>query len=451
MRFDKVHLIIVAVISGGDGPPAVLAWSTIPNTSSSSRRRLPQHQHPAYKSTPAAAAIPLRSEPFDDTYDSSDENDGAVVEQQRRRKRDILRRTLGLSTSSSDVKKLNTDKFLFSRQRTSDNDDIDNNNNNSPIVFRSPGQIQNPDLLTPDEISNVNSKYDALKRITEERTLLELLNDDNTDEGPRISSSGSNTVGGGGSSSSTTTISPEEARRIVDYTIDEERYTELRALDEIKKKELMQQWDMESISTVEKNVIVDVSDKDAVQRALQQDGVVREILQEEERQVNMEEDAMQQRQMLEVYERSVMAQVADEGEVGGGVEGQDVVFDDAYETAISRIQKSRKTKIGPRTLGILANSLALEEGKEYVRKSKREKEFLMEVERELELYFRETIDGSQGGDVVVGDMEVAAFFRPPMNLAEERMYRSIIRQIADKREGGEEDEQEQQLFEWSRW
>jgi hypothetical protein len=522
MRFDKSNLIIitVAVFGVSDDPPAALAWSTIPTTSSSLFQVRRQRQYPAYNLKSAhgtAAAIIeslLRSQIFDDTNDANkdinenEENDGNIAEQQRRRKRDILRRTLGLSTSSTstgDVKKLNTEKFL-SRQRFSSNNNInddDDSDNNAPIVFRSPGQIQNPDLLTPEEISNLNAKYEALKRITEERTLLEMLNNDSSDEGSSSSNS-SNMIG--------STISPEEARRIVDYTVDEERVAELRALDEIKKRELMQQWEMEGISAENKvdaemmmpmtanttatspNYDDGVQDTkkgigmikaDAVDRALQKDGVVREILQEEERQMIMEDSVSQQRKELELYERTMMAQVVaanedavdDTGRGGGNVReerkfGQEGAvgaveeaaaaaaaassFDSAYETAIARIQKSRKTKIGPRTLGILANSFALEEGKEYIRKSKREKEFLMEVERELELYFRERgggvvkekegVVGSDDDDiVVVGDEDMATFFRPPENLAEERMYRSIIRQIADKRESKEADERVQQV------
>ena len=47
------------------------------------------------------------------------------------------------------------------------------------------------------------------------------------------------------------------------------------------------------------------------------------------------------------------------------------------------------------------------------------------------------MEGYDGG--LVSNEDVAAFFRRPLTLKEERMYRSIICQIVDRPEGGEED------------
>lgn len=456
MRFDVGVIIVIVAFSGGVGdgplfsPPAALAWST--STFPLQQRRQHPAIYPKLTTTQDIVAFNslLRSQPFDDADEASidnEETDDIVVEQQRRRKRDILRRTLGLSTSSSsgDVKKLNTDKFLSRPPNNKNNNNNNNDDDDPPIVFRSPGQIHNPDLLSPDEISQLNSKYDAMKRITEEITLLEILNDSNTDEeGISIVNNNINAA----------TITPEEARRIVDYTVDEERLAEIRSLDERKKQELIQQWEMEGIS-VENKIDADLEVKaEAVERAIEKDGVVREIIREEERQLSMEEVASQQKNELEMYERSLMAKVEnDDDDDGGDTTFAADSFDDVYETAIDQIQKSRSTKLGPRTLGIMANSFALEEGKEYIRNSKREKEFLMEVEKELALYFKETKGrggSGGGGDVIVSDEDVASFFRSPVTLAEERMYRSIVRQIADKRAPDQREQpqlQQKQQFE----
>lgn len=234
-------------------------------------------------------------------------------------------------------------------------------------------------------------------------------------------------------------ITNEEARKIVDYTIEEEKILEKRTLNQQKKAELLASWETESRMAEERvenelslaSSSADLDSQSARQRIIDNDTITREILSNDEE--RRAADALQEKQRAELdfYQRQLQQRKDVEFSTSG--DDEDVVdIDTMYENTLNVIQSSRKMKLGPKSLGVLSNSIALEEGREYVIKQKEQRDFLRDVEKEA-------------GLENASDEEVGLFFRAPINVVEERMYRNIVRQIVDNKRVVVEDEKEDNI------
>eukprot|EP00571_Detonula_confervacea_P017501 CAMPEP_0172303882 /NCGR_PEP_ID=MMETSP1058-20130122/5395_1 /TAXON_ID=83371 /ORGANISM="Detonula confervacea, Strain CCMP 353" /LENGTH=1584 /DNA_ID=CAMNT_0013014919 /DNA_START=83 /DNA_END=4838 /DNA_ORIENTATION=+ len=398
-------------------------------------------------------ALPLSSDNDDggdDTNKNDDDNDDNDVEK-RQRKRDIFKRTLGIggnnnnNNNEEEVVKLNTDNLFkgmpdmdsllgapavapFSQAAPTNADNYDDENKNT--LFQKQGQKKEPNLLTPADISALDSKYDELKAQSEQLISEELTkgrrgelssvadnNDNDYDDDSTSSGSGTNNNDG------RMNISQEEARKIVDYAVDEEKRSEQREWNEQKKRELVESWELES-RQVEERI-----QENGGEDLLNNDAVSREIIANDDEKEYLASEAKRQREELDFYERQLLQRKevemgdyerANAASNSNNADDADDNFDTAYESALTQIQASRSSKLGPTSLGVMANSIALEEGLQYVRDQKVQREFIKEVEQEAGL-----VDAS--------DEDVALFFKAPVTYEEERMYRSIVRQIVVKR------------------
>jgi len=217
-------------------------------------------------------------------------------------------------------------------------------------------------------------------------------------------------------------ITTNEAKKIVDYAIEEEKLLEQRTLNNQKKLELINSWEQEGIIAEQAidNTISSASSDVERQEIINSDGISREIINNAEQREIQDTNTQKQKDELDFYKRQMLQRKEVEGVVEKATSNLNEDMDTIYEETLNQIQSSRKKKLGPQSLGVLSNSIALEEGREYVTKQKEQKEFLKEVEREAGL-----VDASEE--------EIGKFFKSPTNVVEERMYRSIVRQIVDKR------------------
>ena len=421
----------------------------------------------------------LQALPEDDIVSEEDGDDTP----ERRRKRDILKRTLGLSSgsgsennsSNSDgVKKLNTDNLFKGMPpinsilggqsstlpdvgMTMPPDDTTTTttteDESTTTKFEKQGQLQKElDLLTPDEKAQLDGKYNIIReqseRLIEEELLKgkdgELGIDDeslNTAAKKKKKSMDSEDISDDAAQSDEDggkllDITNEEAKRIVDYAVEEDKLAEKRMLNEQKKQELIQTWENESLmaeQSIEDQFTSSSANNSNNEEIINNDAIAREIISNANERDLLEETKQKQLNDLNFYSRQLQQRKDVEGVVTKATESfyqedgsiMDVDIDAVYEETLSQIQSSRKDRLGPKSFGVLSNSIALEEGREYIMKQKEQKEFLASVEREAGL-----VDAS--------DEDVTMFFKPPVNLVEERMYRSIVRQIVDKREEEEE-------------
>eukprot|EP00581_Thalassiosira_minuscula_P014661 CAMPEP_0183716264 /NCGR_PEP_ID=MMETSP0737-20130205/10241_1 /TAXON_ID=385413 /ORGANISM="Thalassiosira miniscula, Strain CCMP1093" /LENGTH=1592 /DNA_ID=CAMNT_0025945507 /DNA_START=165 /DNA_END=4943 /DNA_ORIENTATION=- len=377
----------------------------------------------------------------------SDNENVAGDGSERRRKRDIFRRTLGLGgeqpPQQQEPVKLNTDG-LFKGMPGMDSI-LGGSSSDSPLLdvmpdsmsgggysdassassaggtqnfnlddddepsFQKAGQIQpEPDLLTPQDIADLDAKYDAIQSQSEQLVSSKLSELLATGDAERTAKG-----------LEELNITMDEARKIVDYAIAEEKATEKRQWDLQRKDELVRQW--EALSREREDGLR----AEDGEQLLEDDGVAREILQNAQEREQREDEREEGKRQLDFYERQLTQRKEVEGTVEKAAEsfaaGGDVDIDDVYEEALDNIQSSRSNKLGPKSLGVWANSMALEEGREFLRNQRAQKDFLKEVEQEA-------------GMVGASDAEVAQYFRAPTSYEEERMYRSIVRRIVEKRE-----------------
>ncbi|KAK1740244.1 haloacid dehalogenase-like hydrolase [Skeletonema marinoi] len=342
----------------------------------------------------------------DENYFTSDEDQ----QQQRRRKRDILKRTLGIGStggsSSGDgnepVVRLDTND-LFKGMPSIDSilgapppsqpygDMTPSQQQQDEPQLRKEGRMPEVDFLSPQDVESLNDKYSNIDyRFTDDTT--------STNENTYINEEGQETQA----------VSQEETKKIIDYTIEEEKLMERRKLNEQRKREMLEQWERDSKQKEDERVneiTASSNGSDNNDDFLERDGVAREILADAQSKEDARVQFNQQQVDLTEYERTTfemkMAEAVDK-------------FDDA--TTPTWILMNC-----PKSLGVLANSIPLEDARAFLRKQKKEKEFLKEVEDLA------AVEGVQS------DEDVEAFFRRPVDYNEERMYRGIIRQIVDKR------------------
>ena len=439
----------------------VSAWSTFyhahqhQNQASHQRSHfLAHHQH---QNTHIGRRL-LHGELYSSLNDADEGEVADADSGERKRKRDILKRTLGLGGSNSgdsnsnEPVKLNTDNLFKGMpgvdsilgtptspvsgmpdmsSSSSASGSGGSTNTNSPNIyqddndnsdnFQTAGQKKDPDLLSPEDIAALDSKYDSIKYQSEELVSNELSKGSSGEFGKAIDDNDV-TLGSEGEGQNVMNITSEEARKIVDYAVQEEKMTEVREMNQQKKRQLIESWEQEG-KAQEELIDKDLqSSPDGGETILQKDGVVGEIIQNAEARETQTNEAKKQKQELDFYERQLQQRKEIEGvvEKAAAKLGSDADIDDVYEEALTQIQSSRKEKLGAKSLGVYANSIALEEGREYVREQKLNKEFLRDVEKEAGL-----MDKS--------DDEVEQFFKTPTNYAEERIYRSIVRRLVDKR------------------
>ena len=279
------------------------------------------------------------------------------------------------------------------------------------------------ELLTYEEIRAIDDKYDAQKRasgITIPDTLL-VMGDENNDDNNNDNSNDKNFIDkeDNNNYNETLLISRNEAKRIIDYTIEEEKNMELRNLRYRKKEELVARWE-------ERNANVDNVGTDGnYDNNYENDGVVNEIVTNDDERYSLENAKRAQINELESYYEEQMMQrqlsvdkedvnSSSSSSISGDAtvdDGKSKDFDTLYEETINTLQTSRYDKLRARTLGVLSNSLALEDSLEYIRRKKRLNEFDTSVKKEL-------IDNE---------------FIKPRTVEEDRIYRSIIRQIVHRR------------------
>lgn len=367
----------------------VSAWSTLPVGKVPSRCR---HRP---KAIPAARKTILQL---------SDENDdpsgGSGLSPQRRRKRDIIKRTLGLGGGTNGI--------------------ISNQPKPDEISFEKQGQRRDVDLLSQQEEDELKLKYSGLQSESES------LIDERLADGSLLEDVYKNT-----DELNTTQITADEARRIVDYTVSEEMRQDKFRLNSQRKAQMIQDWDLESASE-EAKVDAELYAKslqsgasEALEDILSKDGVAREIIEEDEARQSFQMERDRQIDELDDYERQLLREKLDE--ISESSVDASMGFDEMYRQALDEIQSSRSKRLGPKTIGIMANSIPLEQGREWLRSRDREREFLSEVER-------------LAGLNNASDDEIEAFFKKPQTYEEERMYRSIVRRIVEKREESRQDQ-----------
>ncbi|KAL9180019.1 hypothetical protein ACHAXT_007989 [Thalassiosira profunda] len=412
------------------------AFSTLPNH----LHQTPHAKSLTHQNTPrigpaCGAAWALRA--VENEEDPEDAEGGSGGE--RRRKRDILKRTFGLGSyspptsgdgsdntgSGAEPVKLNTDSLfrgvpgvdsmlggssvlpgIMASAASSASGSDNRESGGESDGFQKQGQQKEPDLLSPEDLSSLESKYDSLRAASEDLVENELskgASGELSDDGKGLN------------------ITQTEAKKIVDYAVEEERLAEQREWNQRKKEDLIAGWEAEGRKS-EQAVEQDLENSgDGGEGMLREDGVAREIIQNAEERETNENEQKEKRRELDFYQRQQWQRREVEGAAEKAArENQGADLDDVYAKSLEQIQSSRRDKLGPRTLGVLSNSIPLEEGREYVRKQKEQKEFLKEVEAAAGLVGRD-------------DAEVAAFFRAPGDFAEERMYRSIVRRIVDGR------------------
>ena len=366
----------------------------------------------------SAAPLSMSSPTQDDEYYT---NDDEQQQQQRRRKRDILKRTLGIgsaddnsssdSTNSQEVVRLNTDDLFKDMpsidsilgspplsQPFGDMPPSTTTPTNDPPQLRKEGKLPEVDFLSPQDVESLNDKYSKIN--------YEFNDDDSTADNTYINEEGEETQA----------VSQEETKKIIDYTIEEEKLMERRRLNEVRKREMLAQWEEDRIKQEEERV-----EGVTGENFLEKDGVAREILADAQSKEDARLEFNQRQVDLDEYERATfemkMAEALDKFDDVANVD-----MDELYEMVLNEVQLSRKKNLGPQSLGVLANSIPLEDARAFLRKQKNEKQFLKEVE-EL-----------AAGEGVQSDEDLETFFRRPNDYNEERMYRGIIRQIVDKRE-----------------
>ena len=179
-------------------------------------------------------------------------------------------------------------------------------------------------------------------------------------------------------------ITTNEAKKIVDYAIEEEKLLEQRTLNNQKKLELINSWEQEGIIAEQAidNTISSASSDVERQEIINSDGISREIINNAEQREIQDTNTQKQKDELDFYKRQMLQRKEVEGVVEKATSNLNEDMDTIYEETLNQIQSSRKKKLGPQSLGVLSNSIALEEGREYVTKQKEQKEFLKEVERE---------------------------------------------------------------------
>mmetsp|Transcript_31705 Transcript_31705/g.54085 ORF Transcript_31705/g.54085 Transcript_31705/m.54085 type:complete len:1489 (+) Transcript_31705:155-4621(+) len=357
----------------------------------------------------------------DENYFTSDEDQ----QQQRRRKRDILKRTLGIGSTgdsssgdSEPVVRLDTDD-LFKGMPSIDSilgapppsqpygDMTPSQQQQDEPQLRKEGKMPEVDFLSPQDVESLNDKYSNIN--------YQFTDTSNTNENTYINEEGQETQA----------VSHEETKKIIDYTIEEEKLMERRKLNEQRKREMLEQWERDSKQKEDERVneiTASSNGSDNNDDFLERDGVAREILADAQSKEDARVQFNQQQVDLTEYERTTfemkMAEAVDKFD---DATTTNMDIDELYELVLNEVQSSRKKNLGPKSLGVLANSIPLEDARAFLRKQKKEKEFLKEVEDLA------AVEGVQS------DEDVEAFFRRPVDYNEERMYRGIIRQIVDKR------------------
>ena len=281
------------------------------------------------------------------------------------------------------------------------------------------------ELLTYEEIRAIDDKYDAQKRasgITIPDTLLMMGDENNDDDNNSNNNNNNNFIDkedNNNNNNETLLISRNEAKRIIDYTIEEEKNMELRNLRYRKKEELVARWEEQNAN------VDDVGTDGNYDNNYENDGLVNEIVTNDDERYSLENAKRAQINELELYYKEQMMQrqlSVDEEDVNSSssssISGDATVdnaksnnFDTLYEETINTLQTSRYDKLRARTLGVLSNSLALEDSLEYIRRKKRLNEFDTSVKKEL----------------------INNEFIKPRTVEEDRIYRSIIRQIVHRR------------------
>lgn len=355
------------------------------------------------------------------------DDDDEQQQQQRRRKRDILKRTLGIGSSSDSdsdkpVVRLDTDdlfkgmpsidSILGSPPPPSYTDDMMSSSPQQQTTdepqLRKEGKLPEVDFLSPQDVEALNDKYSNINYNP-------VYDDDDDDNNPNqntyINEEGQETQA----------VSQEETKKIIEYTIEEAKLMERRELNEQRKREMLEQWEIErKLKEDERVNEITTSDNTESDDFLERDGVAREILADAQAKEEARLEFNQRQVELDEYERTTfemrMQEALDKFDDTANMD-----IDELYEMVLNEIQMSRKKNLGPKSLGVLANSIPLEDARAFLRKQKKEKEFLREVEELV------AVEGVQS------DEDVEAFFRRPGDYNEERMYRGIIRQIVDKR------------------
>lgn len=393
IRYAYLLLVLGASLIANFG--GVSAWSTLPFGNVPSRASVFVRQVSHIKRQRIVASILQLSDKSDDPSE-----DGSGLSPQRRRKRDIIKRTLGLGGGMNEI--------------------ISNQPKPDEISFEKQGQRKDADLLSRQEEDELNVKYSGLQRESES-----LMNESLAD-GSLLEDVYKNT-----DELNITQITADEARRIVDYTVSEEMRREKLRLNNQRKAQMIQDWDLQSASE-EAKIDAELYAKslqsgasEAVEDILRKDGVAREIIEEDEARQSFQVERKRQIDELDDYERQLLREKLDE--ISESSVDTSMDFDEMYRQALDEIQSSRSKRLGPKTIGIMANSIPLEQGREWLRSRDREKDFLSEVER-------------LAGLNNASDDEIEAFFKKPQTYEEERMYRSIVRRIVEKREESRQDQ-----------
>ena len=224
------------------------------------------------------------------------------------------------------------------------------------------------ELLTYEEIRAIDDKYDARKRasgITIPDTLL-VMGDENNDNNNNNNDNNNNNNNNNNfidkednNNNETLLISRNEAKRIIDYTIEEEKNMELRNLRLRKKEELVARWE-------ERNANVDNvgTDNGNYDNDYENDGVVYEIVTNDDERYSLENAKRAQINELESYYKEQMMQrqlSVDEEDVNSSSSsssnssgdatvdnGKSKDFDTLYEETINTLQTSRYDKLRTR-------------------------------------------------------------------------------------------------------
>lgn len=161
-------------------------------------------------------------------------------------------------------------------------------------------------------------------------------------------------------------------------------------------------------------------------RVLEKDAVAREIMMDAESREKFKDDEVKQRSELEasrqeLYQKEEEMAAVRTREILAKNPDPNLDIDQVYDEVLTAIQNSRKDKLGAKSLGVLANTIQLEEAREYSRKAKEEKETQKEANEEA------IARGFADGD------NLDAFFEKPEGYNEVKMYQSIVRSIIEKR------------------
>ena len=135
-------------------------------------------------------------------------------------------------------------------------------------AFERQGEAREPDLLTPDDEALLDAKYDALLSRSEELVARDLA------DGAFHGDPAAPAPGGG--DGAPPRIPSDEARRIADYAVLEEKAEERRRLNAVRRSEMLEEW--ERASADEEARVDGELEGRAVEEVLRTDGVAREIL-----------------------------------------------------------------------------------------------------------------------------------------------------------------------------